>query len=469
MTRGHRSNDPLDAALSAVRSADHRREARPVSERVSRAVVRDEVSAVDLERGSSGHDEASAVATVAAWLERWGLRTGHPQHFGYANASSDALSTAGEVLASAFDAQCALWESAPAAVELERAALAALAKRCGFRSDPDGSLFTTGASEALAIALGCALVRACPASVQDGVFALGARPTVYASVEAHRSITKCARALGWGESSVVSIGVRAGTFAMDVDELAEKILADRARGARPIAVVATAGSTVCGAVDDLEACARLCEREGLWLHVDGAWGAGFALCDRGRRALAGASRADSVAWDASKFPGLSVGTGMLFLSDSAPARALYGVRADYVAAGDAQPYARGPQWSRRAIGLKVFLSLAVRGLDGWAREAERRMALGDRLREGVLRAGFDVRNESELPVLCLARRDRAMDERAYARWAKRLLHARNVWVSAARTSDGLATLRAAIVSSRTDEHAVDALVRALEETVDDAS
>jgi aromatic-L-amino-acid decarboxylase len=437
--------------------ADLRGPVGPIAIRVGAAAARVTVGRVDLLRG--GGDPARTLALLAGWLSRGGLRTASPRYFGYPGSSADGLSVAGDALAAALDVQLALRDTAPIAYELERAALGALAIGCGFSGDPEGSHFTTGASEGLSTALGCALLRACPEARSAGVFALGGAPRVYASHEAHRSLVKCARAAGWGDESVVQVRSNAGR--MIPEALAERVARDRAEGRRPVAIVATVGSTVTGAADPIADIADIAGREGLWLHVDAAWAGGFALCARGRGLFVGVARADSVAWDASKFPGMAVGTGMLWTADGAWTRALYEVEGEYVPPGGGHLFARSAPWSRRAIGLKVFLSLAVHGVEGWAREASRWMGLGDRLRSGLLARGWTVENDSELPVVCV-RHPALQDERgAYGRLVRRVLREHDCWVTAVPMADGAAALRAAIASSRTDEPAVDALLAAL--------
>jgi glutamate/tyrosine decarboxylase-like PLP-dependent enzyme len=444
--------------LAAIDAAVERslREGR-AADRCSASVVREAIEGVELVRGARSLDEA--LDALSSWLSRWGLRTGHERFFGYPNASSLFVSVVGDALAARFDAQCALWDAAPAAVELERECLSAIAERAGWSMA--SSTFTTGASESITTALIAAGVRAEPRTVSDGVFAFGAQPRVYASREAHQSLVKSTRIAGWGARAVVEVESEAPSYAMSVEALSRAIERDRRAGARPIAVVATIGSTVTGAIDPIESIADLCEREGLSLLCDGAFGAAAALSDGARAWVRGIQRADAIVWDAHKFPGVSLGTGMLWLREAAWARAAFDVEATYVPTRREHPYATTMQWSRRATGLKVWLSLAVEGLDGWARRFESRAALGDRLRSAVIERGWTVRNRTPLPVVCMQQRDWDAGDRRYAKLARAVLHEHGAWVDVATTSDGATVLRAAIASERTNERAVDALAAAL--------
>jgi glutamate/tyrosine decarboxylase-like PLP-dependent enzyme len=431
----------------------------PAATRIGAAELRSRVEATDLRAG--GLALPAATEALVSLLACAGLRTGSERFFGYPNPSSDRVSMIADALAARFDAQCALQSSAPAAVELERAALSALAERAGWSMEC--SMFTTGASESLTTALVAAMACVEPRTMRDGVFALGARPRVYASVEAHRSLQKSTRIVGWGDGAVVEVAAVAPSYAMSVDALVEAITRDRAAGHRPVAVVATVGSTVTGAIDPLDEIATVCAREGLFLYCDAAYGAAAALSDEGRAWVRGIERADAIAWDAHKFPGLALGTGMLWLRERAWATAAFDVDATYVPtlvpSGPAHPYASSMQWSRRAAGLKVWLSLAVDGALGWARAFDERVRLGCILRDGMLAHGWTLRNESPLPVVC-ATRD-GWDYGAYRALAKRLLRERGVWVDVAHTSDGATVFRAAISSSRSTEASVRALLDAL--------
>lgn len=450
-----------NALWTALAAAESRR-IESLQDGASRAAgaaeVRAQISRVDLERGGCSLREA--IARASQWLGAWGLRAAHPRHFGYPNPSGLRASIAGDALAACFDAQCAAWQSAPGAIEMERASLAALARAARWSIDLGASAFTTGASESLATALAASAVSIEPDVAREGLVALGGRPRVYASREAHKSLLKCARQAGFGARAVVEIDAPAPKYAMDVAALEAAIARDRAEGHRPIAVIATAGTTLAGAIDPIDAIAAVCERHGLWLHLDAAWAGGAALSSRGRSWLAGAERASSIAWDAHKFPGLSLGTGMLFVRAGAALRALFSVQAEYVPEGlEAQPYAASAQWSRRAAGLKVWVSLATEGVDGWAAEFDRRAALGDALREGLRDAGWTIVNDTPLPVLCATREDFARDPR---RWVRRACdRAGGAWLDVVTMTDGARALRAAIVSAHTEEADVRALLDAL--------
>jgi aromatic-L-amino-acid/L-tryptophan decarboxylase len=155
-------------------------------------------------------------------------------------------------------------------------------------------------------------------------------------------------------------------YRLPVPALAEAVAADRRTGLRPFAVVSSAGTTNTGAVDPLPAIADLCRAEGLWHHVDGAYGAFFRLCDEGRAALEGLDRADSLTLDPHKGMFLPYGTGALLVRDGATLRAAHEATADYLPAmphrGDFyDPSQHGPDLSRGFPGLRVWLTVKLYG------------------------------------------------------------------------------------------------------------
>ncbi len=154
---------------------------------------------------------------------------------------------------------------------------------------------------------------------------------LYTSDQAHHSVLKSAKMAGVMPDRVRAIRSD-DRYRLDLDALTEALVEDRRQGLTPFAVVSTAGTTNTGAVDPLESVAGLCEREGLWHHVDGAYGAFFHLCDELHPVLTGLSRADSVTLDPHKGMFLPYGTGALLVRDGAALRAAHEASAGYLPA-----------------------------------------------------------------------------------------------------------------------------------------
>jgi aromatic-L-amino-acid decarboxylase len=218
-------------------------------------------------------------------------------------------------------------------------------------------LLTTGGSMAGFNAIICARERLLGNDIRSGV--------LYTSTQVHHAITKAARLAGILPDRVRSVRTD-GAFRMDVDALASAVLEDRARGLRPFMVASTAGTTNTGAVDPLDRIADLCEAEGLWHHVDGAYGAFFHMCPELRPLLRGLPRADSLTLDPHKGMFLPYGTGALLVRDGAALRSAHGATAGYLPGTPDpdeyyDPSQYGPDLSRGFQGLRVWLSVKVFG------------------------------------------------------------------------------------------------------------
>ncbi len=249
-----------------------------------------------------------------------------------------------------------VWQAAPALVQLEANALDWLRDWMGFPPEARG-LFTTGGSMATFNAIICARERHLGADIRGGV--------LYTSDQAHHSVLKSAKLAGVMPDRVRAIESD-DRFRMRVDLLNEAIAADRRASLTPFAIVSSAGTTNTGAVDPLEAIADVCAAEGIWHHIDGAYGAFFYLCDDLHETLRGLPRADSLTLDPHKGMFLPYGTGALLVRDGAALRAAHEATADYLPAMPHpedfyDPSQHGPELSRGFPGLRVWLSVKLLG------------------------------------------------------------------------------------------------------------
>lgn len=388
----------------------------------------------------------------------------HPRHMGLFIPTTDLASVVADALVAHFNPQLSVRAAAPAAVEMEHHTLAAFAQRLGFDPATTAMHFTTGGAEANHSALVCALARAVPTYPREGLCAH--RVAVYASEASHASITKAAQVTGVGAANVRRIAVdRRGR--MRVDALEAAFGDDHTRGIVPVMVVATAGTTAVGAIDPLREVLDATARVGAWGHVDAAWGGLAALSPATRTLLDGIERADSVTWDAHKALPVAMGAGMFFTREIAALRAVFAVDAPYVMRheNDEDPYATSLQWSRRFMGLKVLLTLVTRGWSGLRTMVERQFALADRLREGARSVGWQVVNDTALPVVCVTH-PRLRAGTLPARKAMLQLWRDGVaWVSTVQINGKVPALRACITHVESTEHDVDALVSGLRSLV----
>jgi aromatic-L-amino-acid decarboxylase len=203
----------------------------------------------------------------------------------------------------------------------------------------------------------CARERHLGADIRPGV--------LYTSDQAHHSVLKAAKLAGVMPDRVRAIASD-DCFRLRADLLADAIAADRRVGLKPFAVVSTAGTTNTGAVDPIDAIADICAREGIWHHIDGAYGAFFYLCDELRGVLGGLPRADSLTLDPHKGMFLPYGTGALLVRDGTALRAAHEASAAYLPAMPHpddfyDPSQHGPELSRGYPGLRVWLCVKLYG------------------------------------------------------------------------------------------------------------
>jgi aromatic-L-amino-acid/L-tryptophan decarboxylase len=248
-----------------------------------------------------------------------------------------------------------VWMAAPALVQLEANVLDWFRDWMQFPATTRG-LLTTGGSMANFNAIVCARERLLGPHLRDGV--------LYTSTQTHHSVVKSAKLAGILPDRVREIPVDLD-FRLEMSALAAAIDEDRRRGLRPFIVVSNAGTTNTGAVDPLNAVADLCASQGLWHHVDGAYGAFFHVVDGLRPLLAGLARADSLTLDPHKGLFIPYGTGALLVRDGSALRAAHEATAGYlpdmVAEEFYDPSQYGPDLSRGFPGLRVWLAIKLYG------------------------------------------------------------------------------------------------------------
>jgi glutamate/tyrosine decarboxylase-like PLP-dependent enzyme len=396
---------------------------------------------------------------VGTLLAEGSVHVTHPRYFGLFNPSVRPVSVLAEALAALYNPQMAVWSHAPAACELEQRALAALKSLIGWSAEEGIATFTSGGAESNHSALQCALAWRFPGWDEKGATALGLRPTIYLSVDAHHSFVKAARMAGLGTAAVREVPVDAARK-MDAAALEMILAADLAAGLHPLMVVATLGATGTGAVDPMASLRKVADRYGLWLHADAAWGGGALLSPVLRVHLSGIDRADSVTWDAHKWMSVAMGAGMYFCRHPEAARRAFAISASYMPPRQEQeaddPFTTTPQWSRRHIGLKVFMAMAELGLAGYGRLIEGQARLGDYLRRRLRETGWTLANETPLPLVCFHRE--GVD---VPRLVDRIQKAGKVWISSLDLPGGPTVLRACITSYHSEEEDVEALLAAL--------
>lgn len=407
-----------------------------------------------------------------AVLPRGALNARDPRHLGLLDAGLHPAAEAMVTRYAGLDPQLAVWGAAPYPVELEQHALFALAKALGYTPPGLHAQFTSGGSESNLLATALALAAHEPGWCERGL--AGARPTVYASEEAHATLDRAAMLSGLGRRGLVRVRCDAG-WRVNVTALRRQIYEDIARGRSPAMIVGTAGATSSGAIDTLSKLAALCaslrgEGHRVWFHVDAAWGALAGLSPRTAGALAGIAEADSITWCAHKTLGAPVGTAMFFSRHRALVREVFRADASYmpgVGSDDrVQPFREGLQWSRRAIGLPVFAVLAAEGLDGLAARVDTLTARARFLAAQLAARGWSVVNDTPLPLVCVTHPRIRRGQVAPGHVALTLRQQDVAWVSETRLAGRLPVLRLCVLHPEISESTLLRVVDAMCAAVD---
>jgi glutamate/tyrosine decarboxylase-like PLP-dependent enzyme len=409
-------------------------------------------------------DPLAALDFAVESLWKWQVHTPHPRYFGLFNPAPTTMGIAGDALVAAFNPQLAAWSHSPLAAEIEQHLLRALGERFGYDPARVEGTFTSGGAEANHTAVLTAITRAFPEVARRGLLALRSQPVIYVSPESHHSFLKAARLSGLGMEAVREVRVDAA-LRMKPDDLAARIEEDRRDGLSPFLVVATAGTTGAGVIDPLNEIADIADEERLWLHVDAAWGGAAVLVPELAPAVAGIGRASSITFDAHKFLSVPMGAGLYLTRHTGILERTFRVAAGYMprdAAGlpIADPYAHTMQWSRRFIGLKVFLSLAAAGWEGYEAAIRHQTAMGGLLRERLRAEGWRVVNDTPLPLVCFVdgeERPAGFHEGI----AAAVVASGEAWVSTVAVGEAGVAVRACITNYRTGPEDVEALVAAV--------
>jgi glutamate/tyrosine decarboxylase-like PLP-dependent enzyme len=353
----------------------------------------------------------------------------HPRYFGLFNPAPTFPAQCADRVVAAFNPQVASSGTSPAAVALEAYVIRRIAERAGFPAGAGGH-FTSGGSEANYTAMLCGLTRAHPGFALDGARAFAGQPVFYVSRECHRSWVKIAHQAGIGRSAARLVATD-GHGRLSIPALEQGIAQDLASGRVPFLIVACAGTTSAGMLDPLNACADLAAKHHLWYHIDAAWGGAMIASERLRGVLAGLERADSATIDAHKWFATTMGCGMILVRDPAALTASFQVSASYMQSHELalDPYMNTIQWSRRFLGLRLFLSLATASWAGHAAHIERAVAQTAWIGGELERRGWSIVNDSPFALLNVVPPARLGEPKAVV---ARVVASGRAWVALAR-------------------------------------
>lgn len=385
----------------------------------------------------------------------------------YVLGSGEPVAALGDLFASILNQNITAWRSSPAAVTIERTVVRWLAEAIGCHGFT-GTL-TGGGSMANLSALACARERAAPVNRRGG-----AHGVVYASEEVHMSIPRAVSLLGIGRDNLRLIPTD-DDLRLRVDALEEALEADLRDGRTPVAIVASAGTVTTGAIDPLNAIADLAAARGIWLHVDGAYGALAALGVPEK--FGGLSRADSVSLDPHKWLYQPLDVGCVLYRDGAAARTAFSDPGEYVKGHSSDPiegfafFEESPELSRRFRALKLWLSLRFHGLSAFRNAIRADLAHAQQLANSLRQSpGWEVAAPVSLSAVCfrhlgppaweaLPDRDARRDQ--LNQWILRELNASGAAFLSNGRVRGAFVLRACFTNFRTTVEDLDRIVREL--------
>ncbi len=381
-----RLDAPRDEALEhaarlvaeAWRSFDRfRPEEPPLDERVRRLLE----GALPAEP-SPVHD----VLDDAARILDESIAQARPRYFAFIGSSGHEIATLGDFLAHTYDINLAV--DARAATQIEDQSVRWVAEFVGFPATTGA--FTSGGTVSNVTALAAARERAAPGSRHSG---LGdRRMAVYCSQEVHYSVTRAVELLGVGSDNLRAIEID-GLRRMRPEALERAIADDVAAGVTPVAVVATAGTTLTGAIDPLDLVADVCEARGIWMHVDGAYGLPAAALPSRAELFAGLARADSCSIDAHKWLYLPKASGVVLVRDERALASAVSHEQGYLPHQQHELHAADItlEYSRPFRALKLWLAFRAHGAEQFREAIDRNLAEADLLyRRAQLTEDFEV-------------------------------------------------------------------------------
>src|SRR6478672_9023131 len=275
-----------------------------------------------------GEDAATVLDDLCSRMVAQGFHVPGANYFGLMNPTPTYMAVLAEALVAALNPQLASLARSQLASKIEKETVRWLGERVGWPGTFDGT-FTSGGNEANFSALALALAAHFPAYIEEGLSSVGVKPAFYASSESHHSLDKSAGLLGLGRRAVRRIRVNE-RLQLDPAKLEEQIMADKAAGYQPFCIVATAGTTNSGAIDDIVALAETAQRHQLWLHLDGAYGGAAIFSNQHRDLVRGIELADSVTIDPHKWLAMPFAAGVVLTKHPELLRKTFAVITPYM-------------------------------------------------------------------------------------------------------------------------------------------
>jgi glutamate/tyrosine decarboxylase-like PLP-dependent enzyme len=406
---------------------------------------------------------AELLDLLGRHVDRPGINPASGGHLGYIPGGGLVHAALGDYLADITNRYAGVFFASPGAVRMENMLLDWMASVVGYPPKTVGNL-TSGGSIANLIGI-------VTARDARGVTAREVeRAVVYMTTHVHHSVDKALRIAGLADCVVRHVPMD-DRHRMDAGALDRLVTADTRAGLRPWLVIASAGTTDAGAVDPLPAIADVADRCGLWCHVDGAYGAFFALCDDGRRVLAGMDRSDSIIMDPHKGLFLPYGSGAVLVKDEAALVAAHRYSAHYMQDAaelrdELSPADLSPELSKPFRGLRLWLPLKLCGLAPFRAALEEKMLLARYFHQKIQEIpGFEVGPAPELSVVVFRFVPETGDADAFNQRLVHEIHKDGRVFMSSSVIDGRFVLRLAVLSFRTHLDTIDLALEVLREKV----
>jgi L-2,4-diaminobutyrate decarboxylase len=396
----------------------------------------------------------------------------HPRYAGHQVSAPLPLSALCDLASSLLNNGMAVYEMGPVATAMEHNVLRWMAGVIGMPEGARGVL-TSGGSAGNLTALLAARQAKAGFDAWNGGATAGPPLTVLVPESTHYSVSRATKVMGWGAGGVTPVPVDA-RYRLRPETLEDVLAAAKRSGRRPIAVVASAGSTATGAFDPLEAVADFCEKHGLWFHVDGAHGTSAALSPTYRHQVKGLERADSVVWDAHKLmmmPALI--TAVLFREGHRSFDA-FAQEASYLFTGqDTRPWSdvamRTLECTKEMMSLKLYACLSVLGTKLFADSITRTFDLSRRFAERLQASGdFELAVPPDCNIVCFRHTPQGVPaselDALQVRLRESLVTSGDFYL-VQTTLGGRVWLRTTIINPLTTDEDLDALLEALRRAV----
>lgn len=416
----------------------------------------------------NGADPVDVLQEVFDEMVSKGFHVPSANYFGLMNPTPTYMGFVAEAMVGALNPQLATLARSQLASKIELETVRWIAERVGW-TEKFGGTFTSGGNEANFSGMALALAHHFPGAMDNGIASIGKQPVLFASAESHHSLDKSAGLLGIGRKALRRVPVT-DTLQMDSEQLERMIQQERTAGGVPFCVVATAGTTNSGIVDDLVAIAEVCRRNQVWMHVDGAYGASAVFSDKHRELVRGIELADSITIDPHKWLAVPFAAGVILTRHPEALAQAFSVASPYM------PKAQGAhlpdnaristQWTRRMNSLKLWLTLRVHGRKAYEEHINRQLQLARSFTEWVERSEhFELAAPTMLTIVNFRMKGLRSKEKelaaAHASIVDAVTSNGELWISDT-VVNGSSVLRMMVISYLTEERHLKTLEDALE-------